>query len=212
MALSDFDKAIYGYIVGKLAPKGLTRAAFKVAIGSAILTAQGLGRLAGPAAVRAAPFAGRALVNPYVGVPLAATAGTLALQQELERTGVQEEMNVARDEATAYLVGQMPLKGTPKRERIRKRQKSRYNRAVSAAMKAVKASSYHGKKGVITNPRKTFSTVSKTVSKINKGLKVANKGLPGLIKRKATTIINIGRPKQKRKKKRRSIYKPGRLA
>ena len=197
MALSDWDKAIYGYIVGKLAPKCMTRKAFKVAIGTAIVTAQALGRLAGPAAVRAAPFAGRALVNPYVGVPLAATAGTLALQEGLEQSGMQEEMNIARDEATAYLT-QVAIPGA--KETYRKKKKSAYNRAVSAAMKAVKASSYKGPVGQIRDPKKAFATVSKTVSKIYKGGKVANKGVTGLIKRKVAIILPKSKPKTKKRR------------
>ena len=206
MALSDWDEAIYGYIVGKVAPKGMTRAAFKVAIGTAIVTTQALGRLAGPAAVRAAPFAGRALVNPYVGVPLAATAGTLALQEGLEASGIQEEMNIARDEATAYLVGRMPLKGTPRGERARKKRKTKYNRAISVAMKAVKASSYQGPVGQIRDPKKAFATVSKTVSKIYRGGKVANKGVTGLIKRKISSILSKSKQKPKKRTSPKAQY------
>ena len=203
MALSDWDKAIYGYIVGKVAPKGMTRAAFKVAIGAAILTTQGLGRAIGPTAVRAAPFAARALMNPYVGVPLAATAGTLALQEGLEQSGIQEEVNVARDEAIATILDQ-----GPKRSRAVKRKvKSTYNRAVSKAMKAVRASTKAGPKGTIKNAKKTFGQVSKAVSKAKKGVKLRTTGVEGVVKKSVSSMFK--RIKQKAKKRLRKFTPRG---
>ena len=79
-----------------------------------------------------------------------------------------------------------------------KRKKSKYNRAVSAAMKAVKASTKGGKKGTIRNPKSVFKTVSKAVSKVNKGAKVATKGVTGIAARAARKIL--GKPKKKPKK------------
>jgi hypothetical protein len=49
-----------------------------------------------------------------------------------------------------------------------KKTKSKFNRAVSAGMKAAKASTSYGKKGVINAPKKVFSTVTKMASNINK--------------------------------------------
>ena len=80
----------------------------------------------------------------------------------------------------------------------RKKKKSKYNRAVSAAMKAVKNSTKGGKKGVISAPKRVFSTVSKAVSKVNKGAKVSTKGITGIAARAARKII--GKPKKKPKK------------
>jgi len=79
-----------------------------------------------------------------------------------------------------------------------KRKKSKYNRAVSAAMKAVKNSTKGGKKGKISAPKRVFSTVSKAVSKVNKGTKVASKGITGIAARAARKIL--GKPKKKPKK------------
>ena len=56
-------------------------------------------------------------------------------------------------------------------------------------MKAVKASKFNGKKGTISNPKKTFSTVSKVVSAVNKGKKVSAKGVTGTIARAARRIF-----------------------
>jgi len=46
--------------------------------------------------------------------------------------------------------------------------KSKFNRAVGAGMKAAKASTSYGKKGVINAPKKAFKAVTKLASKINK--------------------------------------------
>ena len=82
---------------------------------------------------------------------------------------------------------------------LKKRKKSKYNRAVSAAMKAVKASTKGGKKGVINAPKTVFKTVSKAVSKVNKGAKVSAKGVTGIAARAARRIL--GKPKKKPKKR-----------
>jgi hypothetical protein len=81
---------------------------------------------------------------------------------------------------------------------LKKRKKSKYNRAVSAAMKAVKASTKGGKKGKISRPKTVFKTVSKAVSKVNKGARVSTKGVTGIAARAARRIL--GKPKKKPKK------------
>ena len=57
------------------------------------------------------------------------------------------------------------------------RRKTKFNKAVSAGMKAVKASTSYGKKGTINNAKKAFTAVTKTASRINKGAKVAKSGI-----------------------------------
>jgi hypothetical protein len=49
-----------------------------------------------------------------------------------------------------------------------KKTKSKFNRAVSAGMKAAKRGTSYGKKNVISAPKKVFSTVTKMASQINK--------------------------------------------
>ena len=196
MAFSDLEKIMYGYIVGRALPKGSTRMAAKAALAAAVQA----GRAISPYAARAAPPLARAAVNPYVGVPLAAATGTYMLQEELERAGIQEDVNVARDEFIASL--------QPTAVKARKKRSSLYNKAVSKAMKTVKASSFDGKKGTLSNPKKTFKTASQTVSKIMKGKKVPKTKASGLIKRtieKAFPSIKKpkGRPSKTRKKRRK---------
>ena len=62
-------------------------------------------------------------------------------------------------------------------KKTRKKAKSKFNKAVSAGMKAAKASTSYGKKGTINNAKKAFTAVTKTASRINKGGKVAKKGV-----------------------------------
>lgn len=82
----------------------------------------------------------------------------------------------------------------------KKRKKSKYNRAVSAAMKAVKASTKGGKKGVISAPKRVFKTVSKAVSKVNKGAKVGKTGITGIAARAARRVLGK-KPKKTKKAK-----------
>ena len=191
MAFSDLEKIMYGYIVGRALPKGTTRMAAKATLAAAVQA----GRAISPYAARAAPPLARAAVNPYVGVPLAAATGTYMLQEELERAGIQEDVNVARDEFIASL--------QPTAVKARKKRSSLYNKAVSKAMKAVKASTKGGPKGTISNARKTFGTVSKAVSKARKGGKLSPKGVTGVVKR---AISGIFKPKPKRRRSGGATY------
>ena len=70
----------------------------------------------------------------------------------------------------------LPIAGRPA-VAPKKRPKSKFNKAVSAGMKVVKASTSYGKKGTINNAKKAFSAVTKTASRINKGGKVAKSGI-----------------------------------
>ena len=176
---------MYAYIVGRTLPKGTTRMAAKATLAAAVQA----GRAISPYAARAAPPLARAAVNPYVGVPLAAATGTYMLQEEIERSGLQEDVNVARDEFIAAL--------QPTAVKTKRRIKSTYNKAVSKAMKAVKASTKGGPKGTITNAKKTFGTVSKAVSRAKKGGKLSPKGVTGVVKR---AISGIFKPKPKRRR------------
>jgi len=63
------------------------------------------------------------------------------------------------------------------------RKKTKFNRAVSAGMKAVKRSKYYGKKGTFNNSRKAFSAVTKIASKLRRGVKVSRTGSSGVIAR-----------------------------
>jgi len=75
-------------------------------------------------------------------------------------------------------------------KKIRKKAASKYNRAVKAGMAAVKSSKFGGKKGKISNARKTFGMVNKVVSTVKSGAKkVPTKGIKGVISRAARKVL-----------------------
>jgi hypothetical protein len=67
--------------------------------------------------------------------------------------------------------------------------KTKFNRAISVGMKAVKKSTKGGKRGKLTNAKKTFATVTKTASKILKKKKVSNRGVTGTAARAMRKVL-----------------------
>ena len=150
MALTNLEKAlatalgleIYKPGTTKLLSKKAVQAAFVLAVKGGQIT----GRAALPLAARALPPVARAIANPYVGIPLGVAGAGYATQQYLDESGTQEEINVATDQALAFI-----REEGPKRSR---RVKSAYNRAVSKAMKAVKASTKGGPMVLFQTPKR----------------------------------------------------------
>ena len=64
-----------------------------------------------------------------------------------------------------------------------KRQRTKYNRAVSAGMKALKASKFYGKPKTFNDPKKAFSEVNKIASKLTRGKKMRSTGAVGTLKK-----------------------------
>ena len=192
MALSSLEKALATALGLEIYKPGTTVAISKKALQSALVLAVKSGQIGGraalPVAARALPAVARTIANPYVGVPLAAAAGTYGLQQYLEESGQQEAQNVRVAELMRFLEEDVPKAG--------KKRKSVYNKAMAKAMKAVKASAKGGPKGKFTNAKKTFGQVSKAVSKASKGGKLSPKGVTGVIKR---SISGLFKPKAKRR-------------
>jgi len=195
MALSDLEAAAIGYITGRVVPKGTTKMAAKAMLAAAVTAGRAAAPYVARGAVAAAPPIGRAVASPYVGLPLAAAAGTYGLQQYLEESGEQEAQNVRVAELMRFLEEDVPKAG--------KKRKSVYNKAVSKAMKAVKASTKGGPKGKLTSAKKTFGTVSKAVSRAKKGGKLSPKGVTGVIKR---SISGLFKPKAKRRTSTKPTY------
>ena len=137
------------------------------------------------AAVPAASIARSALplaYNPYV-------AGT-ALGYGALQTGMGQDLLAASAESGADTRRSLDMAlfniQALGEEKV-KRTKSKFNKAISAGMKSLKASTSYGKKGVLSSPKKAFSVVTKTASRINKGGKVAKSGITrklGLLMRK----------------------------
>jgi CHASE2 domain-containing sensor protein len=167
MAFSKLEKAMALVIGIDIAAPGFSRAAAKATVAA-------LGRSAAFVAPRAA-----AAVPAVAGFSPVATGAALGLgalatppgQQLLEMAGERGRMDRIRFEQALTDLTQTKI---PK---ARAKTKSKFNKAVSAGMKAVKASTSYGKKGTITNAKKAFTAVTKTASKINKGGKVAKSGI-----------------------------------
>ena len=199
MALTNLEKAlatalgleIYKPGTNKLLSKKALQAAFVLAAKGGQMT----GRAALPLAARALPPVARAIANPYVGIPLGVAGAGYATQQYLDESGTQEEINVATDQALAFIREEGPKRS--------KRVKSTYNKAISKAMKAVKASTKGGPKGTISNAKKTFGTVSKAVSKAKKGRRLGKTGVTGVVKR---AIAGMFKPKPKRRTSSKGSY------
>ena len=200
MALSKLEQALALALGLEIYKPGTNKLIGKKALQAAFVLAAKGGQISGRATVagaaRALPPVARALAYPPIGVPLAVGAGGYGAQQYFEQSGIQEDVNVATERALAFIEEE-----GPKRSR---RVKSAYNKAVSKAMKAVKASAKGGPKGKLTNAKKTFGQVSKAVSKAKKGQKLRPVGVTGVVKRAVRGMF--GR-KSKAKPKRRSARK-----
>ena len=190
--------AIIGVNEVMLKGKGVSARGIKT-LGKAAIK---LAPYAGRAAIAAAPPIARAVVNPYVGVPLAAAAGTYGAQQYFEQSGIQEEQNVRVAELMRFLEEDVP----PAAREFKKRRRSAYNRAMSKAMAAVKKSTKGGPKGTLSNAKKTFGQVSKAVSKARKGGKLSTKGVTGVIKRSISGIFKKPTKAKPKKKAARKFY------
>jgi len=119
--------------------------------------------------------------------PAAAPVGQFLREQVFTPEHLQRGLESGVISAPAFL--------DPLRERItgQKRKKSKFNRAVSAGMKAVKGSKYYGKKGTFSNSRKAFSAVTKIASKLRRGVKVSRTGSSGVIARAMPKWVNLPR-------------------
>lgn len=130
-----------------------------------------LARRAAGAALRRAPY-------------VAAGYG-LASLRELEMEDLYDAID--RIDAGTRSVTGMPA-SMSRAPRVKKKL-SKFNKAVSAGMKALKKSKSYGKPGTINNGKKAFKQVTKVASRINKGAKVSAKGVTGVIKRGIGKIL-----------------------
>ncbi len=159
-------------------------------------------QLAGVGAARAAPVvASTAAANPLVAgtalglgalatQPGQALLDAAAVRGAADRIAVQQAVDEAIFKATELPARQLQAAvESPVFKPAVKRKVSKYSKAVSAGMKAVKASKFGGKKGKITNAKTTFAAVNKVASAVNKGRKVAKTGLRGVAARAIRRIL-----------------------
>jgi len=154
-----------------------------------------------PKAVTAAPVAGR----PLTGMQAARIgAGPLSLLAGYYYTG-HAAQDQARRDYEQYgepripiplwnpLLGDMPTIDAGPLDRtvkaVIRRKSSKFNKAISAGMKAVRSSKFMGKPKSISNSKKAFATVTKTVSALKKGRKAPKKGVRGTIARAVRRYI-----------------------
>ena len=70
----------------------------------------------------------------------------------------------------------------------KQKKQSRFNRAVSSGLKALKSSASYGKKGVISNAKAAFRTATKAASARSKGNKMPKSG-PSKVAYKAAKTV-----------------------
>jgi hypothetical protein len=150
-----------------------------------------------PKSITTAPVAGRPITGMQafrLGLgPTALGAGYyytgLAAQDQARRD--LEQYGEPRIPIPLYnpLLGDMPTVAVPEAIVKAIRKPSKFNKAISAGMKAVRSSKFIGKKGTISNSKKAFATVTKTVSSLKKGRKRPTKGVRGTIARAVRRYI-----------------------
>jgi len=191
VAFSTLEKALLGYVGLDYALPGASRKVLMAA----------LSRIPSPIPASTVPVPGQ----PITGLQAARIgAGPVALGAGYYYTGLAAQDQARRDfeqygepriPIPLYnpLLGDMPtiglnpFSGDPVVKKTRKA--SKFNKAISAGMKAVRSSKSFGKKGTINNSKKAFATVTKTVSSIKKGRKRPTKGVRGTIARAVRRYI-----------------------
>jgi len=141
-------------------------------------------QLAGLGARRAAPPVARGIGSLVRRNPAIFAGLTLA---EAYRMGLLDEPIETTQEFIGEGIETIQATAAPKATRARK--KTKFNKAVSAGMAAVRKSKSFGKAGTINNAKRAFSAVTKVASKVNKGKKVLNKGVSGTIARAVRRIL-----------------------
>ena len=127
-----------------------------------------------PVAAQAGPSLARrvggrlAMRSPYI-------AGGVALAEVARRTPETIEDLWDYAESTQERLG-ISSQAT-------KKKRTKYNQAISAGMKALKASKNYGKPGTFKDSKKAFREVNIIASKLNKGKKMKSTGAVGVLKK-----------------------------
>ena len=195
----DLEVAIAAYGLGRILPAGSTRAAVRAVIPQLVRA----GKVIAPTAGRtAATLAAANPVSTGLGLGLAATQtpsgqallDAAAERGRMDRVRAQQLLDefiftqVTQPAQQAADIFESPtIRSQVKRSA--KKKVSKYAKAVKAGMAAVKSSKFNGKKGKISNAKKTFATVNRVASAVNKGKKVSAKGVTGTIARAVRKIL-----------------------
>ena len=199
MAFSVLEKTLAAAVGLDILKPGTSRKA-------ATAAAKAVVGLAGRGAVAAAPRVGAVAANPLVagvGLGLGALAtppgqallesaaqrgqsDRVRLQQAIDEYIFRQTVLPFREQQAEPVVTSSGIQvsdfGKGGRE-SRGGAPNKYQQAVKAGMKALKASKYDGPKGKLRKPKLAFSKVNKTISRIKKRAKVSKKGATGVIAR-----------------------------
>tara|TARA_Y100001963_G_scaffold3227_1_gene4272 strand:+ start:554 stop:1156 length:603 start_codon:yes stop_codon:yes gene_type:complete len=195
----DLEVAIAAYGLGRILPAGSTRAAVRAVIPQFVRA----GKVIAPTVGRtAATLAAANPVSTGLGLGLAATQtpsgqallDAAAERGRMDRVRAQQLLDefIFREVTQPVEAIESTLQSPTFQSAVKakaKRKVSKYNKAVKAGMKAVKASKYIGKKGTVNNAKKAFATVNKVTSAVNKGKKVSVKGVTGTIARAVRKLL-----------------------
>jgi len=201
------DVATYGQL-SKLKGKALSKIVFPAGKAAGSIIARGAVGTAGVAGRSlvgaAAPVIGSAAFGPAAGLALGygalQTGPGQTLLEMAEERGRMDRIRFEQgltdfSEGAGYYGRKLAEINKPIIGVRRSPAKSIYNKAVSKGMKALKASTSYGKKGVLSTPKKAFGFVARTVSKLRKGQKVPSKGASGVVKRSLGNIkITVRKP------------------
>jgi hypothetical protein len=142
-----------------------------------------LGARATPAPIaRVAPIAagtalGLGALQTQPGQDLLSAAEAHARQSRILFERAQQNLMTQPEQFEAAIRAATPVSVAQVVPQIVKRKKSAFNKAVSAGMKTVRASTSYGKKGTINNAKKAFSAVTKAASAVKKGRKAPKSGI-----------------------------------
>ena len=166
MAFSNLEKAMALVIGIDIAAPGFSRTAAKAAVGA-------LGRTAAYVTPRvAAAIPAAASYNPAL---TGAAIGLGALQTQPGQQLLDAAAERGRMDRIRFEQALTDLTIVTKKKSVKT--KSKFNKAIAAGMKTVKASTSYGKKGIISSPKKAFSAVVKTASAVKRTGKVAKSGI-----------------------------------
>ena len=147
------------------------------------------------------PSARMTAVSGLGRITPAALAADLLIRQEealLARGAEAVSAPLAEQFSSGFTSMTSPAK-IERKARAKPKKKSRFNKAVSSGLKALKSSTSYGKKGVISNSKAAFKTATKAASARLKGKKMPKSG-PSKIAYKAAKIVYTDEILRRKKK------------
>ena len=160
--LTRLEKALIFAYTGEIVAPGATRA-----VGRAILAG---GVRAAPPLARAAGLTNPLALGTGLGYAVTQTPQGQDLLMQAEERGRQDRLMVDRTiQDLLYGTKEKVVRGS-------KKAPSKFNKAVSSGLKAIKASTSYGKKGTISNAKKAFTVATKHASAAFRGKKKPKSG------------------------------------